>query len=331
MSQVGVIRYEHTVSRAAFSVGPAPGYPLDFSLALSTIIQHLPSTGFKRQKSSLAFCLRMVYNSDRGGRAMKDYRNLQWTFSSASSGGTYLKAEQFSGGKKYYYKLSDFQNGRFTGCEAALEVIASRLGQYLGFPVLKYTGSMARIIIDGKEYQTFVVRSQNYVKSGFTVIPLITDYLTNRLSDMESPLAYCQRIGLQPYLDCVFLFDYLIMNIDRHGHNIELLYNTENQMQPAPIFDNGRSLTCSCGNNTVLIQNWDYRANEPVNNFVGSIYPQQNLKHISRIYTLPKLTEDVFAMLFRGLGSMISSEHQNTITEAISWRYAKLLEMGYIQ
>ena len=118
---------------------------------------------------------------------------------------------------------------------------------------------MARIIIDGKEYQTFVVRSQNYVKSGFTVISLITDYLTNRLSDMESPLAYCQRIGLQPYLDCVFLFDYLIMNIDRHGHNIELLYNAENQMQPATIFDNGRSLTCFCGNNTVLIQNWDYR------------------------------------------------------------------------
>ena len=69
---------------------------------------------------------------------MKDLTYLKWSYSSSSSGGTYLKSEDGIGSRKIYYKLSDFKYGKFSGCEAAIEVIASRLGEYLGFPVLKY-------------------------------------------------------------------------------------------------------------------------------------------------------------------------------------------------
>ena len=107
---------------------------------------------------------------------MKDYTDLQWTYSSSSSGGQYLKSEKTVNGKLYYYKLSDYFYGTFRSHESALEVFTSRLGIYLGLPVLKYTGSRAKISLDGREYETFVSRSKNFCPSGGTSIPLVTYY-----------------------------------------------------------------------------------------------------------------------------------------------------------
>lgn len=261
---------------------------------------------------------------------MKDYRFLQWNYSSSSSGGTYLKSEYVLGSKKYYYKLSDFRMGRFTGCETAIEVIASRLGECLGFPVLKYTGDLAVINIDDKKYTTYVAKSLNYVRKGCAVIPLITDYLTNRQSQYETPLDYCRRIGLQEYLDYVFLFDYLIMNVDRHGHNIELIYDNNGNITPSPIFDNGRALTYEYGSNTEFMKNWDYKSKVSANNFVGSIYLDNNLKNVSRQYKLPRLNDDVYKKIFYGMGRVISKEHQEIIKTALDYRYGKLLDGGFI-
>lgn len=261
---------------------------------------------------------------------MKDLTFLHWSYSSSSSGGTYLKSEHASGSRKYYYKLSDFKFGRFSGCETAIEVIVSRLGEYLGFPVLKYTGEMARISVDGKEYETYVAKSLNFVKSGYTAIPIITDYLTNRLSKNELPLDYCRRIGLQEYLDYVFMLDYLIMNDDRHGHNIEVLYNRNNNIIPSPIFDNGRALTYKYGNNVKLMQNWDYKSEITVNNFVGSLSLDKNLKNVSRPYELPRLTDEEYKKIFKGLGTFISREHMEIIKAALDYRYEKMRNGGII-
>lgn len=261
---------------------------------------------------------------------MKDLTFLHWSYSSSSSGGTYLKSEHVSGSRKYYYKLSDFKFGRFSGCETAIEVIVSRLGEYLGFPVLKYTGEMAIISVDGKEYETYVAKSLNFVKSGYTAIPIITDYLTNRLSKNELPLDYCRRIGLQEYLDYVFMLDYLIMNDDRHGHNIEVLYDRNNNIIPSPIFDNGRALTYKYGNNVKLMQNWDYKSEITVNNFVGSLSLDKNLKNVSRPYELPRLTDEAYKKIFKGLGTFISREHMEIIKAALDYRYEKMRNGGII-
>ncbi len=261
---------------------------------------------------------------------MKDYRFLQWNYSSSSSGGTYLKSEYILSGRKYYYKLSDFRMGRFTGCETVIEVIASRLGEYLGFPVLKYTGDLAIINIDDREYTAYVAKSLNYVKKGCTVIPLITDYLTNRQSQHETTLDYCRRIGLQEYLDYLFIFDYLIMNIDRHGHNIELIYDNNGNISSSPIFDNGRALTYEYGTNTELMQNWDYKSKVTANNFVGSIYLDNNLKYISRQYRLPRLNDEAYKKIFYGLGRVISKKHREIIKMALNYRYKKLSDGGII-
>ena len=261
---------------------------------------------------------------------MKDLTFLKWSYNSSSSGGNFLKSEYGTGSQKIFYKLSDFKHGRFTGCETAIEVIVSRLGTYLRFPVLKYMGDLSTIDIEGNRYVTFVARSHNYVKSGYTTIPLVTDYLTNRLSNTESPLQYCRRIGLQEYLDYIFIFDYLIMNVDRHGHNIELLYDNNNNFIPSPIFDNGCALTHEYGNNMTLIQNWDYKSDITVNNFVGSIQLEKNLKNVSKQYKLPRLNDEAYRKMFYGLSDVLSKEHQQIIRTALEYRYEKMLNGGII-
>ena len=261
---------------------------------------------------------------------MKDLTFLKWSYSSSSSGGTYLKSEHISGNKKYYYKLPDFKYGRFSGCETAIEVIVSRLGEYLGFPVLKYTGEMARIIVEGRESETYVAKCLDIVKRRYTAIPIVTDYLTNRLAKTESPLDYCRRIGLQEYLDYVFMLDYLVINDDRHGHNIEILYDRDNNIVPSPIFDNGRSLTYQYGNNVRLMQNWDYKSEITVNNFVGSLSLDKNLENISRSYELPRLTDEAYRKIFRGLERFISREHKEIIRTALDYRYEKMRNGGII-
>lgn len=259
---------------------------------------------------------------------VKDYRDLVWNFSSNSSGGQYLKSEKIINGKKYYFKISDFRYGMFFSHEAVLEVIASRLGNLLELPVLKYTGDIARIQINDKEYTTFVSKSLNYCKAGQTAIPLVTDYLTNKI-DAETPLEYCQRIGLTEFVDYVFLFDYLIMNADRHGRNIELLYNS-NKAIPAPIFDNGRCLTFERGNQIDNILKWNYQEGGTGNNFVGGIYLENNLKYISRAYHLPCLSETSYKHIFYGLHDVLDKHHIRILKEAIAYRYQVLKTKGVI-
>jgi len=259
---------------------------------------------------------------------MRDYRHLVWSFSSSSSGGQYLKSETVISGKKYYYKLSDFRYGTFFSHESVLEVIASRLGILLGLPVLKYTGNSAKILIDGKEYQTFVSKSLNYCKATQTAIPLITDYKVNKLPN-ESPLNYCHRIGLTEFIDYLFIFDYLIINIDRHGRNIELLYDGS-QVVPAPIFDNGRCLTAECGNRLENILKWDYQEGGMGNTFVGSIYLEQNLNYISKSYRLPVLSETAYQHIFYGLHDVLENQHIAVLKEAIEYRYNKLKDRGIL-
>ncbi|MEE5994362.1 MAG: hypothetical protein V3G42_14210 [Oscillospiraceae bacterium] len=259
---------------------------------------------------------------------IKDYRELVWSFSSNSSGGQYLKSEKVISGKKYYFKISDFRYGIFFSHEAVLEVIASRLGNLLELPVLKYTGNTAKIRINDKEYTTFVSKSLNYCKAGQTAIPLVTDYMTNKINN-ETPLAYCQRIDLTGFIDNIFIFDYLIMNVDRHGRNIELLYDG-NIAIPAPIFDNGRSLTFDYGNRIENILHWNYTESGTGNNFVGGIYLENNLKHISKAYHLPILSEAGYQHIFYGLHDVLDKQHIKILKETIAYRYQVLKNKGVI-
>lgn len=261
-----------------------------------------------------------------------DLRHLNLEYSSSSTGGMYLKSViRNNRGVLQHYKLSNFNLGRFISNESVLEVIVSRLGIELGLPVLKYSGSLARILLNNREYTTFVSKSDDYRKAGFGATALQLEYKMNSINN-ESHLEYCRRIGLGDYIDKVMIFDYLIMNVDRHGNNIEILRDSLGHMYPSPIFDNGRCLTFEYGTNTMLMQNFDYKSDTMANNFVDGIYLGGNLKHIRKQYKLKKLDENVFKKVFYGLNdaSIITQRHQEILKTILYYRYNELVKRGII-
>lgn len=256
-----------------------------------------------------------------------DLRHLIWSANKHSSGGQYLKAEEIRNGVKYFYKLSDFRNGNFVSHESVLEVIVSRLGTVLEFPVLKYTGDLAVVHFNNNDYTTFVCCSKNYCKANEVAMPLLTEFQLYK-QKYRLPLDYCMQNGLTKYMDYVFLFDYLITNTDRHGGNIEILHSNDGTVRIAPIFDNGRCLTAVCGNNLDNILRWQYKENPTVNNFVGSLYLDKNLQYVRQSYKVPKLDDVAFKHIFYGLRGELREQHIKLLQEAIMYRYNDLRKRG---
>ena len=78
--------------------------------------------------------------------------------------------------------------------------------------------------------------------------------------------------------------DFLILNRDRHGANMEVLRSrSEKSYRLAPLFDQGLSLFCSIHEEKEL-ENADPMADRRVQCFVGSGSAVQNLRLIPRDY-----------------------------------------------
>ena len=82
-----------------------------------------------------------------------DMTYLSWSKIRNSSGtaGSFLKAYSVLGGKKVYYKLSNFdKNKGVIGHECVNEIIVDRLLDLLGISHLHYQLIHADVMIDGK-------------------------------------------------------------------------------------------------------------------------------------------------------------------------------------
>ena len=178
-----------------------------------------------------------------------DLRHLNWSQTRHSSGtaGSFLKSYDEYNGKKRYYKLSDFDAWHgIIGHECVNELIADRLLTVLDIPHLHYQLIAAQVLIGGKEYRTWLCRSDDFKRFGERKLALDTYYQLECMNG-ETPLEFCVRNGWQFYIDQMLLIDYLILNRDRHGANIEILQSwAEKTYRPAPLFDHGLSLLFSC-------------------------------------------------------------------------------------
>ena len=82
----------------------------------------------------------------------QDLTYLSWSVYRNSSGtaGSFLKAYSELGGKKTYYKLSNFDKARgVIGHECVNELIVDRLLTILGIPHLSYQLIHADVSVDG--------------------------------------------------------------------------------------------------------------------------------------------------------------------------------------
>lgn len=256
----------------------------------------------------------------------QDLRYLSWSIFRSSSGtaGSFLKAYSELGGKKVYYKLSNFDKAHgVIGHECVNELIVDRLLTILGVPHLSYQLIHADIVVDGQMHDVYLCASEDFKKRGESKIALDV-YKEQTALPGESPLEFCVRMGWENYIYQMLVVDYLILNRDRHGANIEVLRNSRKRtVHLAPLFDQGLSLLCTCLNDTQA-EAFDVMDDKRCHNYIGSQSTWNNLNYIpaEKIPELNSLQESDKQILMESLDGIISRVLQDKIWEMIwkRWR-----------
>ena len=257
----------------------------------------------------------------------QDLTYLSWSLIRSSSGtaGSFLKATDDLQQPKIYYKLSNYDgiNG-IVGHECINEIIVDRLLNILEIEHLHYDLIHADIDVDGKEMETYLCASKDFKAHGEHKVSLDEYYQAEKL-DGETPLQFCTRNGWSDFIYKMLVVDFLILNRDRHGANIEVLRNARKKsLRLAPIFDHGLSLLFNCHTEEEINQ-FDVMKDRAVQCFVGSRSAQQNLMLIPKdeILALNPLQHTHKAYLLEGLDGIIPQSLQNKIWDMIwqRWEY----------
>ncbi len=243
-------------------------------------------------------------------REKQDLTYLKWSHARNSSGtaGTFLKSESNLSGTKKYYKLSNYDpvNG-ITGHECINELIVDRLLTLLGVEHLDYELIFADVEINGKQYSTCLCSSFDFKQRGESKIALDDFYRINALPD-ESPYDFCTRHGWQKYIDTMLAIDFIILNRDRHGANIEVLRNARaHTLRIAPLFDHGLSLLFTCHSDPEA-EKFDIMEDKRCQNFIGGTSCLENLKFMKdKPYIFQnRLKESDRDYIFHGLHDVLS-------------------------
>ncbi len=255
----------------------------------------------------------------------QDLSYLEWSRIRSSSGtaGSFLKSQSNLDGNKKYYKLSNYDATKgVVGHECINEIIVDRLLGVLGVEHLEYELINADIIVDGRTINTYLCASYDFKKRGESKSALDNYYELNKKSG-ETRYDFCARMGWQQYIDTMLALDYIILNRDRHGANIELLRNSRaHTLRLAPLFDHGLSLMYSC-HSDYEFNGFDILSDLPCNNFIGGRSCADNLELIQN-------KSDVFAnalrktdkeAIFDGLQDIVSETFIDRTWEMLYERY----------
>ncbi len=258
-------------------------------------------------------------------REKQDLTFLKWSHIRSSSGtaGTFLKSESVIGGKKVYYKLSNFDpiHG-VVGHECVNELIVDRLLTLLGVEHLSYDLINADIDIDGVAYNTYLCASGDFKLPGESKTALDNYYRVNALKN-ETRYDFCARLGWSDYVDTMLAVDYIILNRDRHGANIEVLRNARaHTLRIAPLFDHGLSLLYSCLTEKEAAE-FDATEDRRCQNFFGGRSCYENLSLITKDGDVfpNKLNASDKETILGDLHGIISDIHIEKIWEMIYGRY----------
>ena len=124
--------------------------------------------------------------------------------------------------------------------------------------------------------------------------------------------------------------DYLIANRDRHGSNLEVLRNEDDEsIRLAPLFDQGVSLLFSTYGDETQIDNTDVMRDFQVNNYIGSRSLLYNLSLIPKSYNLKikSLKKEDKAYIFQNVDKILTQKHIDKIWELIWKRWCYFAEI----
>lgn len=257
----------------------------------------------------------------------QDMTYLLWSKIRHSSGtaGSFLKAYSELEGKKIYYKLSNYDsvNG-FIGHECVNELIVDRLLTILGIEHIHYQLIHADILLNEALHDVYLCASEDFKQKGDSKIALDAFYEIEHEAG-ESPLDFCIRYGWEDYIYTMLVVDYIILNRDRHGANIEVLRNSKNKtIRLAPLFDHGLSLLFNCTNDS-LVDSYDIKKDKTVNTFIGSKSTKENLQLIPKncLPQLNPLKETDKTIIMDGLNGIIPQNLQDKIWNMIWKRWCE--------
>lgn len=255
------------------------------------------------------------------------YLNWAKTRHSSGTAGSLLKAYDDTGRVKKYYKLSGYDPvcGIF-GHECINEIIVQRLMDLLGFKHLKYKLIHSTVSVNDEEYDTYLCESEDFKSKDESKLAL-EDFYAMEKENGETPFEFCMRFGWEEYIYRMLIIDYLVLNRDRHGANIEVLKSRKNKnIRLAPLFDQGLSLVCSCYTAGEL-KSFDVLSDKKVQSFIGSSSTFENVKKVPKnfIKSLPVICEKDRTSILYGLDDIIGQEYQDKIWEMI-WKRSRRLD-----
>ena len=137
---------------------------------------------------------------------------------------------------------------------------------------------------------------------------------------------FCVRKGWEREIYNMLLIDYLILNRDRHGANIEIIKDAKGSIKLAPLFDQGLSLLFNC-HTKEEVEQYHVLEEKRVQCFVGGNSAFENLKLIpsNAFNNDRKLEESDRIYLFAGLEEVLAQQHIERIWEMI-WKRWKQFE-----
>lgn len=259
-----------------------------------------------------------------------DLTHLNWstTHNGGISYGCYYKATSIENGKKYYYKCSNFySNVQKFGDESINEVIISRLLEILGIECVKYTLVKAKIRIKGMTYITYVCKSENYF-IGYESRITFEKYHDFNLSKNINVII--KELGILEDIKKMIIADFITLQRDRHGGNIELLYKN-NKYIMAPLFDNGLGLFAPYPSYTNYnLDTFNVLEDKPVNNYIGERSLYKNLNYINEPIKINRLKLEDKKHIFYGLHDVLPERYIENIWKLITYRYMYLRKRGLI-
>ena len=226
-------------------------------------------------------------------------------------------------GAKSITKLSDYDlvNG-IIGHECINEIVVCRLLEILGVEHVDYQLIYADVVIDGKTHETWLNASEDFKRPGESKVALDTYYALERQDD-ETPLEFCIRHGWgQQIWECLVV-DYLILNRDRHGANLEVVRNPKvRTLHLAPLFDHGLSLMFRARTDAQVAA-FDVMADLPVQSFFATHSTRSNLELVppDKLPRFASLRESDQASLFDGLHDATTEQWREKTWEMIWQRW----------
>lgn len=254
---------------------------------------------------------------------LQDYTHLNWAEGTrpSTTSGTFLKAKSGAGNNLMFYKLSNYDSYRGVfGHECVNELIASRLLDQLGFPHVRYRLIHAHVLIGDMEQETWLNASRSFRPSG-TQKMRFDVFFDLYKQPGETPFSFCERYGWGEFINQLILVDYLIINRDRHGANIEVIQSRDGSFHPAPLFDNGLSFVFSTYGDDARIEEFNPLEDVPCNNYFGYRSVERNLEFLPKGFARGALDDVRKDVLFNGLDEVISPIHREKIWEIVTRRW----------